>query len=59
MFKWLNKQGVESDEGFIVQVIDRFHIEYQENENVLTIKSDVGFMGGNPCVIFEKDSIQR
>ncbi|MFZ6777929.1 hypothetical protein ACO0LD_13950 [Undibacterium sp. Ji83W] len=60
MFKWLNKQGVESDEGFIVQVIDRYHVEYREGENVLTLKIDIGFVGGvYPCVLLEKNVIQR
>lgn len=60
MFKWLNKQGVESDEGFIVQVIDRFHVEYREAENALTLEVDIGFVGGvSPCVILKKNAIQR
>lgn len=30
MFTWLNKQGVKSDQGFVVQSIDRFVIQYSE-----------------------------
>jgi hypothetical protein len=29
-FKWLNKQGVESDKGFIVQRTGRFTLEYRQ-----------------------------
>ena len=37
MFKWLNKQGVESDKGFIVQVTGRFSIDYIEGDKVISI----------------------
>ena len=33
MFKWLNKQGVEYDKGFIVQKVGRFTIEYRQHQN--------------------------
>jgi hypothetical protein len=29
-FTWLNKQGVESDEGLVLQRVDRFAFEYRE-----------------------------
>jgi hypothetical protein len=37
MFKWLNKQGVESDKGFIVQVVSRFEIEYRQQSKKISV----------------------
>ena len=30
-FQWLNKQGVRSPDGFEVQFVGRFELEYREN----------------------------
>ena len=35
--RWLNKQGVESDKGFVVQFTGRSSVEYREDGRVLTI----------------------
>ena len=37
MFTWLNKQGVKSDTGFILQRMERFVYHYVENEHVMII----------------------
>jgi len=37
MFKYINKQGVESDQGFIVQFVGRFEVEYREDAGVISI----------------------
>ena len=42
MFEWLNKQGVRSSEGFEVQCISRYEMEYREGNNVLTLEGDIG-----------------
>jgi hypothetical protein len=42
MFKWLNKQGVESDKGFIVQSVGRFTIEYREGGKCISVEVDTG-----------------
>jgi hypothetical protein len=55
MFTWINKQGVKSDQGFEVQSIDRFSIEYRECGKVLTIHVEHGFCGG-PCVLIDDDA---
>ena len=42
MFTWLNKQGVQSDKGYIVQRVARFEVEsgYSAGKNCLIIRSD-------------------
>jgi len=36
-FKWLNKQGVESSEGYVLQRMHRFYYYYTEGECVMQI----------------------
>ena len=51
MLKWLNSNGVESDEGFIVQSIGRFEIEYREGDKKVNVYVENGMHEGKPCVI--------
>ena len=37
MFRWLNKQGVESTSGFVLQSMDRFFYHYTEADRVLQV----------------------
>jgi len=37
MFRWLNKQGVESIKGFALQRMDRFHYRYSEGPKVMRV----------------------
>jgi len=37
MFDWINKQGVKSNEGYVVQQIHRFYFYYIEGERVLKV----------------------
>ncbi len=46
MFKWLNKQGVESSKGFIVQSVARFVIEYREAGKCLSIETGNSYFSG-------------
>lgn len=41
-FKFLNKQGCESSEGFSVQITGRFTIEYREGHKVIEIPWEAG-----------------
>jgi len=50
MFTWLNKQGVQSDEGFAVQCVGRFTAEYREGSKVMEVEIEDGFFNGKPCV---------
>jgi len=47
-FTWLNKQGVESDEGFVLQSVDRFAFEYREANRILRLTGEslYGGLGG-------------
>ncbi len=58
-FEWLNKQGVKSDKGFVVQVVSRFTIEYrEENQKILVdVENDIK-PNGNVCVIIKRDSFK-
>lgn len=59
MFTWLNKQGVQSDRGFIVQRTGRFTAEYREGEKVVTLDVESGLSGGVPCIILEPNAFVR
>jgi hypothetical protein len=59
MFKWLNKQCVESDGGFIVASRGRFTIEYRERGGIITVYVEHGLKEGGPCVIVGSDAFAR
>ncbi len=42
MFTWLNKQGVASDSGFMLQRVQRFFYEYSEKGQTLRIAVEPG-----------------
>ena len=58
MFKWLNKQGVESDDGFVVQCVDRFTIEYREGGHVMSVAIEAGMLAGKPCIIADPSAFR-
>jgi hypothetical protein len=45
MFTWLNKQGVQSSEGFEVQFTGRFTAEYREGARHLIVDVENGAAG--------------
>ena len=50
MFIWLNKQGVKSSKGFIVQSVARFVIEYREGGKCIFIEVESDYAPGKkPC----------
>ena len=55
-FLWLNKQGVESDSGFVVQRTGRFTEEYREGGRVIVIEVEGGFMGDKHVTNFSRAS---
>jgi len=59
MFTWLNKQGVQSDRGFIVQRTGRFTAEYLEGDKVVTLDVESGLNGGLPCIILDPSAFVR
>lgn len=59
MFIWLNKQGVKSDKGFIVQSISRFVIKYTETMGGIDITVEDGFKDGKHFVyVYDKEFYQ-
>jgi hypothetical protein len=60
MFRWLNKQGVESDHGFAVQRTGRFSAEYRDRGKVVTLDVESGLdYDDKPCVIVDPDAFQH
>lgn len=39
-FVWLNKQGVASDQGFVVQRVERYALEYREGNRVMQLRGE-------------------
>jgi len=58
-FEWLNKQGVKSDTGFIVQCTGRFTIEYREGAKIVTVNVEPGFHAGRNVEIIGKDAFSK
>jgi hypothetical protein len=59
MFTWLNKQGVQSDVGFIVQFTGRFTCEYREGSRIIELEVESGFLGDRPCINIKRDVFAR
>ncbi|MEO8409028.1 MAG: hypothetical protein ABI478_00535 [Propionivibrio sp.] len=55
MFKWLNKQGVESTSGFAVQFTGRSTCEYREAGHAIQIEVESGFSGSRPSISINRD----
>lgn len=60
MFTWLNKQGVKSDKGFIVQSVDRFVIDYREGKKKRGVYVENGRTEyGELCVEIAPNAFER
>lgn len=59
MFTWLNKQGVRSEEGFEVQSVGRFSVEYREGAHVVTVDVEKGYFGGGASVAIRPDAFMH
>ena len=59
MFVWLNKQGVKSDAGYIVQFTSRFSAEYHESGKTIDIYVEDGMQAGQPCIILSNESFAK
>jgi hypothetical protein len=58
--RWLNKQGVQGDSGFIVQCTTMETIEYREGEHVVTVAVEPGWVSETKsAVIIRADAFQR
>ena len=59
-FRWLNKQGVESELGFIVQFTGRFTAEYREAGRVFVVDvEDGGQSGDKSNILYSRSSLLR
>jgi len=58
-FVWLNKQGVRSREGFIVQSTGRFTIEYQEGSLKVTVNVERAAEGDQHSVVIDRTAFRR
>ena len=59
-FRWLNKQGVESDSGFVVQFTGRFTAEYRERGFVVIVDVEDGGMSGDKAnLLYSRQSLIR
>ena len=52
----LNKQGVQSDAGFVVQFTGRFTCEYREGGRILELEVEDGVIGQQPCINIKRDA---
>lgn len=60
VFTWINKQGVKSERGFIVQSVGRFTIEYREDLKILSVEVENGFLSDKkPCEIVRADAFRK
>lgn len=55
-FRLLNKQGVESESGFVVQRTGRFTEEYRESARSIVIEVEGGFSGDKHVVSYSRAS---
>jgi hypothetical protein len=58
MFIWLNKQGVQSEEGFALQFVGRFIAEYREGTKVMEVEIEDGFLHGKPAVNVSREAFK-
>jgi hypothetical protein len=56
VFTWINKQGVSSSEGFIVQSTGRFTMEYREGGKVIVLEIERGNWGGGSSIALTNPS---
>jgi hypothetical protein len=59
MFTWLNKQGVQSDLGFVVQFTGRFTAEYRDRGKVVTLSVEDGLIDRQPCISVDPDAFDH
>ena len=58
-FTWINKQGVESEDGEIVQFTERFFAEYRKGSKVIEIGIESGIMGNTSCISYSRKDFEK
>lgn len=60
MFKQINKQGVQSKKGFIVQFVGRFEVEYRDGQRSISVYVEPGQTPSNKfCLIVSPDAFEQ
>jgi len=60
MFTYVNKQGVKSDKGFVVQRTGRFTAEYQEGEKKISIELENDLLDNDKiCEIIDANAFLK
>jgi hypothetical protein len=58
-FRWLNKQGVRSSDGFEVQFTSRFTVEYREGRRIKVLEVEPIVVAGRQGVGIKRNSFER
>jgi hypothetical protein len=56
IFHWINKQGVESSNGFSVQRISRFESTYCAQDRSIIVSVEAGYKDGKHIIFYSKSS---
>lgn len=58
-FIWINKQGVQNDDGEIVQFTGRFTMEYRNGAKVLELGIESVIRGGASCIQYRRSDFEK
>jgi hypothetical protein len=58
-FTWLNKQGVENENGEVVQFTGRFSAEYRKGARVMEVGVEDGIMGGKTTISYRRKDFEK
>ena len=58
-FTWINKQGVETEKGEIVQCTGRFTMEYRKGSKILEIGIESGVMGSTSLISYKRKDFEK
>lgn len=59
MFTWVNKQTVESSQGFVVQFTGRFTGTYREGKSIISFQKEAGISGGAQAIIVDSHAFDH
>jgi hypothetical protein len=58
-FTWLNKQGVENENGEVIQFTGRFSMEYRNGLKVIELGIESGIMGSTSCISYSRKDFEK
>jgi hypothetical protein len=58
-FRWINKQGVETESGVVIQFTGRHSLEYRSRRGKIKIHIEDGGTDTKPLIIVHERSIDR